>query len=106
MSGFPPAFVAIRRQLRRARLLALCGGLSWAGPAAAQVPSWSAEEEDTSVVPAPPVAPSPPEPAPAPIAPEPAALESSLGPPPKDATAEASGNERETHVPLRYTLEA
>src|SRR6187402_1970101 len=41
MSGFLPAFVAIRERQRRARLFALLLGLSYAGTAAAQVPTFA-----------------------------------------------------------------
>src|ERR1041384_4425907 len=105
MSGFPPASVAICRRLWRARLLALCGGLTCAGPAFAQIPAWTADEEQPAVSDS--LAPAtPPEPTPAPKPPEDVPLEALLTPVAKDHPADAGGSERENHVPLRYTLEA
>ncbi|MDF3067997.1 MAG: hypothetical protein K0R38_3598 [Polyangiaceae bacterium] len=93
MSGFPPASAASRSRLWRARLLALCGGLAWAGPAFAQMPAWAAEDEGPPVEP-PLAAPAPlPEPAPAPpSAPDAASLQSELTPRLKEASSEPTSS--------------
>ncbi|RYZ06331.1 MAG: hypothetical protein EOO73_16840 [Myxococcales bacterium] len=107
MSGFPPASVATCRRLWRARLLALWGVLSCATPAFAQVPLWAADEEEpaAAVAPLPPPA-RLPEPEPAPLPAPALQLEADLAPMPREHAADASGSERGSHVPLRYTLEA
>jgi outer membrane protein insertion porin family len=112
MSGFLPASVATCRRPWRARLVALCWGLSGAGHAWAQVPVWSPEEaaiaaDEAAGAVKPPMAPEP-EPAP-----PPPAAPSSVGAPDaepgeraREHETEAGRGERESRVRLRYTLEA
>lgn len=102
MSGFLPASAATCRRPWRARLLALCWGLSCAGSAYGQIPAWSPEGEEAE--PAPPAGDAPAPPA----APEPAPPASALVdvPASKLPETDVSSSERGSHVPLRYTLEA
>jgi outer membrane protein insertion porin family len=115
MSGFPPAFVATRERLRRARLVALLVGLCHSGSALGQIPVAAPADPAQSRTEARPVEAAPV--APAPSTPGPTAPPSE--PPQTDAAADASvdneddqdarepGSGRESaHVPLRYTLEA
>jgi outer membrane protein insertion porin family len=123
MSGFLPAFVAIRERPQRARVFAFLLGLSYAGHALAQVPTFApvgptavaaerVPNDPTALDPAPPAVGTPPLGPPAPA--EPPA-------PPSDTAAPGdAGANRDTHatsdasaaspgsraVPVRYTLEA
>jgi outer membrane protein insertion porin family len=113
MSGFLPAFVAIRERLWRARLVAFAWGLSYASAAFAQLPIGGPE-------PAPP--PPPPgvagsEPArPEPVAPEPAPREPRVPEPavelestePAEVETEPDAAEAPVSkgLPLRYTLQS
>lgn len=118
MSGFLPAFVAIRERKLRARAVALLLGLGHASAALAQVPVFPAEgPAPTASEPRPPETPKTPPPdavgAPvsAPPSPLPPSLESADAA--LNAAADArGGGEGQTAsgasraVPVRYTLEA
>jgi outer membrane protein insertion porin family len=126
MSGFLPAFVAIRERQRRARVVALLLGLSHASAALGQVPvspPAPAAAERLPVAPRgePPAAVSPPSAAapPAAATPPPPAPSSEAPPsdvPPADsltgdesgahASGDSAGNGGKRAVPVRYTLEA
>jgi outer membrane protein insertion porin family len=125
MSGFLPAFVAIRERQRRARVVAFLLGLSCAGKALAQVPTFAPAAAPPPAVaadrlpdgtrpdPAPPAAATPPPVAPPPIAPPPTVpgdpLASTDGGPEGDvrSAGDASApNPGSRAVPVRYTLEA
>ncbi|HYP90211.1 MAG TPA: POTRA domain-containing protein, partial [Polyangiaceae bacterium] len=104
MSGSHPASVAIRKRLRRARVLALLWGLAHRGVALAQLPiTPPATEPPAAEVAPPPVASAPPE---LPVAGAPPSL-----PEPDEAIVDPGGlssapEPDSKHVPLRYTLEA
>ncbi|HXK21028.1 MAG TPA: BamA/TamA family outer membrane protein [Polyangiaceae bacterium] len=117
MSGFPPAFVAIRDRLRRARLVALLLGLCHSGSALGQIPVMPppapppaappsrAEDRlpDAALLKPPPATPAP-QTTPGPeVTPE---LETA-GAAVEERDGNGPGPSREGgHVPLRYTLEA
>jgi len=123
MSGFPPAFVAIRERLRRARLVGLLLGLSHSGIALGQIPLAPPPEpapsraEDrlpgAAPVAAPPATTTAPAASAPPVTTLPPAPAGELASEPDKA---AAGDERDSttpgasregnHVPLRYTLEA
>lgn len=101
MSGAPPAFVASRERLRRARLVALLWGLGHGGTALAQLPIAPAATGEAAA----------PEPAPAPIAPSLPEAPAKAEPvdaeePAPEPDASAASNDDVKRVPLRYTLEA
>jgi outer membrane protein assembly factor BamA len=121
MSGFLPAFVATRERQRRARVVALLLGLSYAGAAFAQLPvsapadAAGARAEDRlpdappAEPPAPVVAPPPVEPAPPPpILPSEAPGSDALASEEQGSRAagDAAVNGGGRAVPVRYTLEA
>ena len=100
MSGFPPASVAIRRRPGRVLVSGLLWGLSCAAPALGQLPISAPPELELSA-PA-----KPPEPD-APLPPlEAAQLEEELVATPDLRQDPGKGGDDESHVPLRYTLEA
>jgi outer membrane protein assembly factor BamA len=81
-------------------LLALWAAVCCVRPALAQVPAWVPEEEER-VAAEPPTPPTPP----LETAPE-ATVEAEPPPSRKPRGTEAGGSERDSHVPLRYSLEA
>lgn len=126
MSGFLPAFVAIRERQRRARVVALLLGLSQAATAFAQMPITApaeaaaprAEDRLPDAPPAEPPAVAAPPPAPPALSSAPAPAPSPPTPTPGDMPASEASDEAGARVPgdsasgagravpVRYTLEA
>jgi len=123
MSGFLPAFVAIRERQRRARFLAFLLGLSYAGTALAQVPTFAPAPppaviaadrlpDGPRVEPAPPAVVAPPPVAPALITPPPVPSDTPVpGEPASEGDARTGGdgsasNPGSRAVPVRYTLDS
>lgn len=105
MSGFLPASVANRKRAWRARGVALLLALSPARLVFAQMPITAAP----SVEPPPVVAPSaaaPSEPTPTPVPSEPAPAPADLAVEAPEEVPGSAAEAAQSHVPLRYTLEA